>query len=162
MSSINAKERENTSAHIIPEILGGSGRSFRRRTGMSENQGTKLKICKFIAMHTRWSKKNPELPYKEEELLVILNEARRIMKEQATLVPTKVPVVVVGDIHGQFGDLQRIFDSLEPPPKSSYLFLGDYVDRGRNSLECIMLLLAYKIRFPNNIILLRGNHECAK
>ncbi|KAK9248196.1 Metallo-dependent phosphatase-like protein [Lipomyces tetrasporus] len=98
---------------------------------------------------------------KNAEIQVICRYAREIFLSQPTLIELSPPVKIVGDIHGQYGDLIRLFEMCGFPPSANYLFLGDYVDRGKQGLETILLLLAYKIKYPENFFLLRGNHECA-
>lgn len=101
------------------------------------------------------------LPVSVSEVKYILHKARSIFLDQPTLLRLSPPVKIVGDIHGQFSDLIRIFNSCGYPPYSNYLFLGDYVDRGHKSLETMLLLLCYKIKYPENFFMLRGNHESA-
>ena len=71
-------------------------------------------------------------------------------------------MTIVGDIHGQYYDLLKIIEKETggDPINTTYLFLGDYVDRGHFSVEVMALILSLKITHPNSIIMLRGNHEC--
>jgi len=89
----------------------------------------------------------------------LIEKSREIFISQPVLLDLEAPLKIVGDIHGQYSDLLKLFEAGGFPPESNYLFLGDYVDRGPNGLETICLLLAYKIKYPENFFMLRGNHE---
>lgn len=100
------------------------------------------------------------IPFFEEPLLMDLCHASvESFKDQTSLIALHAPIYVIGDIHGNIFDLVRIFIHSTPPPKSRFLFLGDYVDRGQFSVEVITLLLAFQIRYPEHVFLIRGNHE---
>ncbi|KAF9149822.1 hypothetical protein BG015_008355 [Linnemannia schmuckeri] len=98
---------------------------------------------------------------RNNEIVYICQTAREVFLSQPTLIELNAPVKIVGDIHGQYTDLLRMFEMCGFPPSANFLFLGDYVDRGKMSLETILLLFCYKIKYPENFFLLRGNHECA-
>lgn len=82
-----------------------------------------------------------------------------ILKAQPSLLRLDAPLTIVGDLHGNIRDLLRIFLTAKLPPATSYLFLGDYVDRGEYSVEVFVLLLALLAKYQDRVFLLRGNHE---
>ena len=102
-----------------------------------------------------------------ETVMNLIDQCMKIVQEQPMVLKVEAPVKVFGDIHGQYQDLMRFFDLFSAPIQGpggdidglDYIFLGDYVDRGTHSLETICLLMALKIKYPNQIHLLRGNHE---
>ena len=98
----------------------------------------------------------------EKEIHYLIEKSRDVFISQPIVLELCAPLNICGDIHGQFYDLLRLFDYGKYPPDTNYLFLGDYVDRGKQSLETICLLIAYKIKYPENFFLLRGNHESAQ
>ncbi|KAK1270459.1 hypothetical protein QJS04_geneDACA012912 [Acorus gramineus] len=101
------------------------------------------------------------------EIADLCDSTERIFSSEPSVLQIKAPVKIFGDLHGQFGDLMRLFDEYGSPSTAGdisyidYLFLGDYVDRGQHSLETITLLLALKAEYPHNVHLIRGNHEAA-
>ena len=95
-----------------------------------------------------------------EEIKWLCKTVQKIFLDQPVFLELQPPLTICGDIHGQYHDLLRIFDKCRYPPHTNYLFLGDYVDRGCQSIETVCLLFSFKIRYPENFFLLRGNHEC--
>jgi serine/threonine-protein phosphatase 6 catalytic subunit len=96
----------------------------------------------------------------ESELKQLCDMVKKVMMEESNVQPIQAPVTVCGDIHGQFFDLLHLFEMGGQVPHTSYIFMGDFVDRGHHSVETLELLLCLKARYPDNITLLRGNHEC--
>ena len=88
----------------------------------------------------------------------ILQAALQVFTKEPNVVQVTNPCIVVGDIHGQYFDLCSILEKSDTR-KNNLVFLGDYVDRGLHSLECVILLYSLKLNFPQKVFLLRGNHE---
>ena len=98
-------------------------------------------------------------PIKESEVKALCLKARELLVEESNVQPVPAPVTIVGDIHGQFYDLREMFKVGGDIPVTNYVFMGDYVDRGFYSVETFLLLLALKVRYPDRVTLVRGNHE---
>ena len=156
----------NSGAHISPSSAPGSFPPGGDSAGNGAGK-EKLKQIDVDDMIQRLldvgytGKVSKSLCLKNTEIVAVCQAAREVFLAQPTLLELSPPVKIVGDVHGQYSDLIRLFEMCGFPPAANYLFLGDYVDRGKQSLETILLLLCYKIKYPENFFLLRGNHECA-
>ena len=95
----------------------------------------------------------------DKTIFRVLTYVTKILEEEKTVLELSSPIVVIGDLHGQLLDLMRILKRFPILPSSKFLFLGDYVDRGQFSTETIVLVLLLKILYPDNIFIIRGNHE---
>ncbi|TGZ80825.1 Metallo-dependent phosphatase [Ascodesmis nigricans] len=98
-------------------------------------------------------------PIPEASVRELCYKARELLIEESNVQLVDAPVTICGDIHGQFHDLMELFKVGGDVPDTNYLFMGDFVDRGFYSLESFLLLLSLKVRYPDRITLIRGNHE---
>lgn len=96
----------------------------------------------------------------EDQIISLFSQLMDVLYQEGTIHPLPLPVTICGDIHGQLYDLFKLFEVSGGVENNRYLFLGDYVDRGYYSLETFTYLAALKLRYPDHIYLLRGNHEC--
>jgi len=150
-SSKSAAASDNSSSN------NGAQQNKNKASGKSVDVDTVISRL----LSVRGSRPGKEVKLSESDIVGLCTACQRLLIEQPILLELGAPIKVVGDIHGQYYDLLRLFEYGLFPPESNYLFLGDYVDRGKQSLESICLLLAYKLKYPENFFILRGNHECA-
>ncbi|KAG4120127.1 hypothetical protein ERO13_D11G123800v2 [Gossypium hirsutum] len=157
---------ENESRRMIPSSdLSYPAKKFYRQ---KSPQGLHKKVIYTLLRPRNWkAPANRRFFLDSYEVGELCFAAEQIFMREPSVLQLKAPIKVFGDLHGQFGDLMRLFDEYGFPSTAGdityidYLFLGDYVDRGQHSLETITLLLALKIEHPENVHLIRGNHEAS-
>ena len=152
---------ENPTENIIDTSTKQTEKTNSENDSENEEESPKDEISIMI-QRLKKTKKNGkcyEIKFTENEIKDIIDKVSPILEKEPSLLHITSPIYICGDIHGQFYDLLTLFEIFSTPQKKKFLFLGDYVDRGKQSLECLLLLLCFKIKYPNNIFLLRGNHE---
>ena len=162
---IEMEDKTNISKNKIDDIKEGPNTNKKRAQSypsgfenIPKKYNVDLIILKLLSVR---NKKNKEVKLEYNEIIWLCEEVTKIFMNQPVCLNLEAPVNVCGDIHGQYSDLIRLFEAGGYPPEVNYLFLGDYVDRGEQSIETICLLFCFKIKCTQTFFLLRGNHECA-
>ena len=138
------KEKENNINSNNDNNNNSLNQSLGRQCSSLDEQIEQLRKCQYIT---------------EIEVKLLCEKAKELFIEESNVQSIDAPITVCGDIHGQFDDLTELFNKGGKCPETNYLFMGDFVDRGFNSVETFLLLLALKVRYPDRITLIRGNHE---
>ncbi|KAL8755204.1 MAG: hypothetical protein Q9199_003812 [Rusavskia elegans] len=137
-------------------------RTSRLQTGTLYDDPYDLDALIDRLLEARGSRPGTQVQLFDLEMRWLCQRAREVFLSQPALLELCAPLKILGDIRGQYYDLLRLFEIHGGfPPASNYLFLGNYVDGGKQSLETICLCLAYKIKYPEKFFMLRGIHETA-
>jgi serine/threonine-protein phosphatase 4 catalytic subunit len=143
-SSNNNNENSNNDKDNNNQNNDALNQSQARSCSNLDEQIEQLRKCQYIT---------------EMEVKFLCEKAKELFIEESNVQSIDAPITICGDIHGQFDDLTELFNRGGKCPETNYLFMGDFVDRGFNSVETFLLLLALKVRYPDRITLIRGNHE---
>nr|DBA34125.1 TPA: hypothetical protein GDO54_001722 [Pyxicephalus adspersus] len=142
----------------VPESYDGPRLSFPLTVSDTNNllhafkqEKARLPLSVFSQLHARY-------------VLQLLHETRKFLRQMPNIVHLTTSfskqITICGDLHGKLDDLLLIFyKNGLPSPENTYLFNGDFVDRGKNSIEILIILFAFLLVYPNNLHLNRGNHE---
>jgi serine/threonine-protein phosphatase PP1 catalytic subunit len=128
---------------------------------MKKTEQLDVNDCIDKLLEAKGQKPGKQVQIAEGQVRALCTSCREVFLGQPSFLELEAPLKICGDIHGQYHDLLRLFEYGGFPPESNYLFLGDYVDRGKSSVEVMTLQFSYKSKYPENFFLLRGNHECA-
>ena len=143
---------------------------------LNKHEYNEILIDKFIQTLLRpfdWFDKKMEaihstLPFTDNEIMELIEEVKPMLEKDHSLIRIRSPCKIFGNLYGLYNDLMRYFESYGNPSDDNqmgditvmqYIFLGDFCDRGYNSLEVILLLFALKVKYPEFIYLIRGHHE---
>eukprot|EP00249_Psilotum_nudum_P023104 c28750_g1_i1 orf=412-3258(+) len=159
---------ENEGRRVSYGSADGSGAAKKLLDKQLSSRGLHKKIISYLLKPRGWKPPLRRQFFMDaNDVAELCDSVEQIFAREPNVLRLKAPVKIFGDLHGQFGDLMRLFDEYGSPSTAGdityidYLFLGDYVDRGQHSLETITLLLALKNEYPEHVHLIRGNHEAA-
>ncbi|EAR82584.2 serine/threonine-protein phosphatase (macronuclear) [Tetrahymena thermophila SB210] len=167
IKKVNILDLQEESKKLIPQNQNDHSMMLVSPVDQNTTSLAEMFINSLMKKPEEWKHTELRLPFKKEFILRLCDEVQQIVLDQPSLLRLRIPLKIFGNIHGRFGDLLRFFGNFGFPvdeeggdiEKFDYLFLGNYVDRGFNSLETVILLFALKLKYPDQIHLIRGAHE---
>lgn len=95
----------------------------------------------------------------ESVIDVLKHERKTAWSRGLVTLESPYPLVAIGDLHGDLVSLKVVLEAAEKEHAATFVFLGDYVDRGPNQVEVLTALMTMKVEHPDKVVLIRGNHE---